>query len=540
MVPHIKVANMKRLFSLAILCWSVLLHMEVQAQQGPTDPTRRTPAELHQLQQEARAERQAARFEKKIQKQAIADSRTQAQQYRKQRYQAHQTQKQNRAAVEAAAIAQRKQAKQQQQYHKQLKQQKKKLKQQGHKQLKQQKKESQKSKQAQKRQQKKAYKRSLQQQRNIAKKRNQNLERHNHQLRKKQKRNQAQANRTLKNRRKQMQQLERQIKKGEQARVATEQARVSRKQMPVTQQGAEIPSGTHQSSSRAVYMSKLLQVSPRIHFGIGSFQSTMTYNMPDLSELVDNSLGSLQNTYPWVPWKNISVAPEAGTRTRMQQQAGKFFGTFGLNLPFIFMDLEVGAGRFAQPTLTFGDIWPPGELFRLQQLTNLVIDRITASKPKRSATLRIGIEGERLIPEAMLPRVEFKNMALGLDISLYSLLGVDMSYRPGAEMMGENAAESLENSFASIPLVGDETKRLAAEAIMAQIEESLPLYLWIPAMKGIGFSAKAYLDLGAHTRFVLQYHQENSKGLKVSNEDWLQSGPALKRTFFTFGISTQL
>ncbi|MEM7367501.1 MAG: hypothetical protein AAF587_02800 [Bacteroidota bacterium] len=509
---------MKRFFSLAIICGSVLLCLRAQAQQGGTglDSNRRTPAELHQLKQEIRNQRRAQRVDKQASKQAYVDNRRIAQQQRRQTYQDRKQQRQQTSADEAALL--------QRKYDKKFQRQEQRLA-----------------------KEKKRSVKELKDHQQVAKKREKNLAQQNHRLRKKQKKNTVQANRTLAENKKQLQQIEREQNKLAREQNKTQQlkkksykvVRLASKAIPATAILKEKPA-TALSSTKAIYMRKLLQVSPRISYGVGSFKSTMTYDLPNLSNALGNTVNNLQEKYPWVPWKQVTVIPTEGTRTRTVRQQGKFFGTVGMNLPVVFVEIEAGGGRFTQPALTLKDLWPPNELFQLERLTSLMVDRVTQSKPQRAANLRIGIDAERLIPAAYLPRKEFKRTAIGLDASAYYLLGVDLSYKSGIELLGEHAAEKMVESFGSIPLVSETVKMQAAQSMIRQIEQSLPAYLWPPAMQGFGLVGKAYWDLGTHTRIVLQYHFEHTKGLSFTDGDFLQQGPALRRTFLTFGITTQL
>lgn len=498
---------MKRFLSLAIICGFVFLSLRVQAQQGGS--TKMSPAELHQLKQEIRLQRRAQRVDKQASQQAYQDNRRLAHQQRKQAHQAKKQQKKQITAEEAALL--------QRKYDKKFEQQ-----------------------QHQLQRQKKQASKELKDQKQLAQKREKNLERQTQLLKKKQKQNHVQSRRALAKNKKQLHKLEQDKKQAEKLeKKSYKVVKLASKAIPATAVLREKPAPTL-TSSKAEYMRRLLKISPRIHYGVGNFRSSMTYDLPNLSNALGNTVNSLKEKYPWVPWKQVSVIPQEGTRTRTVRQQGKFFGTVGINLPVIFLEMEAGGGRFTQPAITFSDVWPPRELFQLEQLTNIMVERITQSKPQRTATLRVGVDAERLIPMAYLPRMEFKRAAIGLDASAYYLLGVDMSYRSGIELLGENAEEKLVESFGSIPLVSETVKMQAAQSIIRQMENSLPSYLWPPAMQGFGLVGKAYIDLGQDTRISLQYHLERSKGLSFTKGEFLQQGPALNRTFLTFGITTQL
>lgn len=291
--------------------------------------------------------------------------------------------------------------------------------------------------------------------------------------------------------------------------------------------------------SRA-YVQKLLLVSPRTNFGVGTFHTQMTYFVPDLGAFVEDAARDLKGTFPWVPWNEVQVDVGNVNRTRSLRKPWTFYGTVGVNLPFVFIDLEAGAGRFSQPFLMVEDVMPPWRLFGLDALIDLVGKRIATPGEKGSLTLRLGAELERLLPDPYLPRLRLGGMEAGLDLQGYFLLGADLSYRTGLEVVEPRALARLAEVLDPVPLVPQNIKSDAAEAILKHVEAALPTYFWAPIFKGWGLGAEAYLDLNGRLRVHGSFQLEQARGLKVEGADWLQAGPSMYRTFFTIGVTAPL
>lgn len=290
-----------------------------------------------------------------------------------------------------------------------------------------------------------------------------------------------------------------------------------------------------------VYLRKLIQVSPRVHYGFGNFQSTMSYRVPNLEAEIAEVANNLRTRFPWVPWKDITLGEEGDIlRTRTMEKKGQFFGTVGLNIPIFFLDLEMGSGRFSESLFTTNEVWPPNKLFKMEEMISLMIKRASMPDAKASMTLRVGMELERLLPNPWRPRLTYKLVSAGLDVEGYFLIGGDFSYRPGIEVIDPNAVEHLKGLFSGIPIVPDNAKSEAAELIVRQVESSLPTYFWIPGLRGFGLKGEAFIDIGHRLRINVNYHHEWAKGLKIKKAEWLQEGPSIERTFLSIGITTQI
>ena len=282
------------------------------------------------------------------------------------------------------------------------------------------------------------------------------------------------------------------------------------------------------------YKRKLLQVSPRVQFGIGNYFSTMTYETPNLGAEITHLTNDLKADFPWVPWKNVSIEQGPSTRTRTMQKNGEFYGIVGMNLPGIFVDMEIGPGRFSRASFSAGDLFGEGNL------AETVAGQIIAPETKRSFTMKIGADVGRVLPDHLLPELDFGPVDVGIDGSAYYLMGVDFSYRVGTEIIDPSATEHLEEIFEPVPIISDRAKKEAAETIIGHIESNLPTYFWAPAFKGYGYSIKAYIDIGERLRITGGYNFERAKGMSFEDADWLQAGPIVKRRFYSFGISTQI
>ncbi|MEM7657655.1 MAG: hypothetical protein AAF399_16105 [Bacteroidota bacterium] len=345
--------------------------------------------------------------------------------------------------------------------------------------------------------------------------------------------------------RQQQQQWKAQQAQQQQAARKLKKAKPAPASLPVYTAASQ-PPPLHPLSYRKRFQSshikQLLQISPRFQYGIGSYWANMTYPQPDLTVPVDNALSSLQGRFPWVPWSELDlVEGDPMPRERKFQTHGKFFGVAGVNLPVIFIELEAGSGRFQQPQLSLGDFWPISQGFSLRNLGELMVERVSKGKPSNgAATLRIGVDLERLLPEHKQLKWQRNRLALGLDASVYYFGGVDLSYRPGVELLNQDFAEKVEALLDPIPLVSATKKAEASEAITQQIDQHLPAYFWVPALRGVGFIGRTYLDVGRFFRFQVAFHYERGRGLKLPNSEWLQAGPVVNRRFLTLSVSRQL
>ena len=293
-------------------------------------------------------------------------------------------------------------------------------------------------------------------------------------------------------------------------------------------------------SWKKAYLEKLTRISVRVPYGITSQQSEMTYKVPDVSHALADAANELKSEYPWVPWGEINWDTGDPYRTRNVSTQGQFFIRAGLNLPIIFVEIEGGAGRFSKPFLRPRDVLPPWKIFQSDELTELVTRRVTTPKAQGAVTARIGVDMERIVPDHLLPRLEFGDFALGMDFSAYYLLGADFSYRVGLEIIDPSAVDHLEGLFSRVPLVSANTKRKAAEAIVGHVESGMISYFWPPALSGFGFSGKAYLDIGQRLRIAARYHRERARGIQFKTQDWLFRGPQVRTQFLSIGIETQI
>ena len=150
------------------------------------------------------------------------------------------------------------------------------------------------------------------------------------------------------------------------------------------------------------------------------------------------------------------------------------------------------------------------------------------------------VELERILPDHWQPKLTFGNVKMGLGGSAYYVLSYDESYRVGLEVIDPNAKERLEGLFDPILFVPQAAKTQAAEMIVGHVENSLPSYFWLPAMQGIGFSGRAYIDFGKRVRIAARYHHERTKGVQPTNAEWFFTGPTIKRSFFALCLETQI
>ncbi|MDX2247151.1 MAG: hypothetical protein SF052_10265 [Bacteroidia bacterium] len=289
-----------------------------------------------------------------------------------------------------------------------------------------------------------------------------------------------------------------------------------------------------------VYLKKLLRVSPRVHYGIGFYESAMTYTLPDLNVGLDAVKAELKPDLPWVPWEKIDLSPYNTTKERALRKHGQFFGRAGINLPLFFIDVEGGIGMFSESLVEAGDVVPVNEFFSEENLKDLIVRQVTSPRPKGALTARMGMELSRVLPDPWLPRVKFGPVAMGLDASGYYLFGTDMSYQAGLELIDPEAVTNLELLFDPIPLIPAKVKTEAAETIITRVESKLPAYFWPPALTGYGLSGKVYVDVGKSLRFSACYHYEKTKGISFESSEWLGQGPRVIRTFYSFGIESQL
>ena len=302
----------------------------------------------------------------------------------------------------------------------------------------------------------------------------------------------------------------------------------------------KIKSESERPEWKTRYIKKLTQVSPRVHYGIGNYFARMNYEVPNIDFAVSSAINDLKSKYPWAPWNKVSVQPDATVRDKMNDQKGKFFTTAGINLPIIFIDIEASVGRYSQPLVTLKEVWPPWKKAGEEGYSALLAKRITTPRAKAAVTGRAGIELERLLPDHLIPRFQFGPAALGMDMSTYYVISADFSYRIGLESIAPDAAKQIQKVFDPVPLISDEKKHEAAQALVGHIESKIPSYFWAPAMHGMGVSGKVYLDIGRRFRFAVNYHHEAMKGMKINQAEWLEPGPHIWTRFITFGIQSKL
>lgn len=291
---------------------------------------------------------------------------------------------------------------------------------------------------------------------------------------------------------------------------------------------------------KKAYFAKLRKVSPRVSYGIGNFEASMRYEVPDVRQALTETANDLESKYRWIPWNKIDVQASEPFRTKTLKKTGNFFLTTGINLPIFFVDVEAGVGRFSEPLLTVSEVFPLRESVSSAGFGELLIKRVTTPTTKGSLNLRAGVELERVLPDHLLPRLTFGMFAAGIDVGAYYLIGADFSYRTGFEVLGDEILEKIENVFAPIPLVPDQTKKDAANAILGHMEARVPAYLWVPAFQGYGLKGQVYLDIGQGLRIAGTYTHEKSFGLKLKSTDWLKQGPQIWRNFFTLGVESKL
>ncbi|MEM6800934.1 MAG: hypothetical protein AAF696_05990 [Bacteroidota bacterium] len=290
---------------------------------------------------------------------------------------------------------------------------------------------------------------------------------------------------------------------------------------------------------KKAYFAKLRKVSPRVSYGIGSFESRIRYRVPDIQNALIGAANDLDNQYRWIPWNQLELQPEDPYRTKSLKKSGNFYFTGGINLPLFFLDIEAGVGRFSEPLITLDEIFPLGESLSQEGFASLLLKRITTPSTKGSINFRLGLELERVLPDHLLPRLSFKHFAIGIDAGAYYLIGADFSYRVGFEVLGEETLAKIENVFEPIPFVPAETKRKAATALLGQIESRIPAYPWAPAFQGYGLKGQIYLDIGKGLRIAGTYTHEKSFGLNLKSAEWLNQGPEIWRSFFTLGIESK-
>ncbi|MEL6252480.1 MAG: hypothetical protein AAFR87_10765 [Bacteroidota bacterium] len=289
---------------------------------------------------------------------------------------------------------------------------------------------------------------------------------------------------------------------------------------------------------KKVWFAKLRKVSPRVSYGIGTFESSMRYKVPDLQNALIGAGNDLDNKYRWIPWNQIELQPTDPYRTKTLRKSGNFYFTGGINLPVFFLDIEAGVGRFSEPLLTVKEIFPLGETVSKEGFGELLLKRVTTPSKRGTLNMRLGIEAERVLPDHLLPRLEYGPFAIGIDAGAYYLLGADFSYRVGFEVVGEEAYEKITGVFDPIPLVPNNIKEEAITALLGHIESRIPAYPWAPAFQGYGLKGQVYLDIGKGLRIAGTYTHEKAFGLKLKGE-WLNPGPQIWRNFFTIGIESK-
>lgn len=311
---------------------------------------------------------------------------------------------------------------------------------------------------------------------------------------------------------------------------------------PVLEPLSPIPTeADRRITRRKAYVNKLTRFSVRAAYGFGQYRSTMQYELPNLEATVAEAVNSLQSQYAWVPWGQVEVPTTAPQRERVLNKRGQFRIAAGLNVPLGFIEIEAGPGRFSESAYSLQDVWPPWQGLDMTRAGELMMQRVATPEAKTSMTLRMGTELERLLPEHLLPKLRLgKKLAMGFDASAYYLTGTDLSYRTGVELLDPHAVDHLQDLFDPIPLIPKATKTQAAEAIVAHVESSLPGYFWLPALRGYGLGAKAYVNLNPRLRFAARYQFERSQGLRLESTDWMPRGPVVSTTSFSFGIETQI
>lgn len=291
---------------------------------------------------------------------------------------------------------------------------------------------------------------------------------------------------------------------------------------------------------KKAYFAKLRKVSPRVSYGIGNFEASMRYKVPDVQQILAETANDLDSKYRWIPWNKIDVEPADPFRTKTLKKSGNFFLTTGLNLPIFFVDVEAGVGRFSEPLLTVSEVFPIRESVSSEGFGKLMLKRVTTPTTKGSVNLRVGVELERVLPDHLLPRLKFGMFAAGIDVGAYYLIGADFSYRAGFEVLGEEILGKIENALAPVPIISAQAKKDAANAILGHMESRTPAYLWVPAFQGYGLKGQVYFDIGQGLRIAGTYTQEKSFGLQLKGTDWLKQGPQIWRNFFTLGIESKL
>ncbi|MEL6671357.1 MAG: hypothetical protein AAFR61_04170 [Bacteroidota bacterium] len=288
------------------------------------------------------------------------------------------------------------------------------------------------------------------------------------------------------------------------------------------------------------YMKKLMRVSARVSYGIGQFESYMSYELPDISEDVNAVAQQLGATYAWVPWDKVQLQPTNLKREKSQRNLGQFYSNTGINLPIFFLDVETSIGRFSEPLIQFDEVWPPWKKANKEDMAYLLIKRAINPDAKGMINLKIGLESERLLPDHLQPRIRFGDVQVGLDVMAYYLIGADLSYNVGLEVINGNAQEHLMDVFEGVPLITNRMKEDAAQAIISQVESRLPSYFWPPALQGFGLGGKVYVDVGKRFRLAARYQSERTQGIKLETPEYSLQGPTVYRHFFSIGIESQL
>ncbi|MEZ4851994.1 MAG: hypothetical protein R3B93_26005 [Bacteroidia bacterium] len=291
---------------------------------------------------------------------------------------------------------------------------------------------------------------------------------------------------------------------------------------------------------KKAYLKQLLSVSPRVSYGVSFERAYMSYQVPMIDQYLKDGLDAVIDQFPWIRSDKVTLKPSDPNREREMIKRGRMTAVAGLNLPVIFVDVEAGAGRFGESLITFKDVIPPWKLFNSNSAREMLLDKVSGAGSQTAVSLKAGLELERILPDRWKPELNYGNVKMGLGGTFYFLASYDESYRVGAEIIAPDTRQQLVNLFEPFSFIPQNAKDDAVDKIINHVETSLPAYFWIPVMRGIGYSGKAYLDLGSRLRISARYHRERTRGLQPTNVEWLLSGPAVKRSFFAISIETQI
>jgi hypothetical protein len=288
---------------------------------------------------------------------------------------------------------------------------------------------------------------------------------------------------------------------------------------------------------KKAYLKKILSVSPRVSYGIAFERSYMSYQVPMLDNYLSNSLNLIANQFPWISANKLTLPPSDPNREREMTKNGKMMATVGLNIPVAFIEVEAGAGRFSDPLLTFRDVLPPWNGFGPGENIGT---KINGPGTQTALSVRLGIELERILPDRWKPELNLGSVKMGLGGNIYFLASYDASYRVGAELMGNDIEQRLQNLFTPMNFIPQNSKDQAVDKIITHFESTLPAYFWVPVMRGVGYTGKGYVDIGSRLRISARYHLERTRGVSPANAEWLLKGPNVKRSFFTISLETQI